>query len=781
MFATNLRIALRNLWKYRGFSLVNVLGLSISLAGCILIMLYVFYERSYDHWNPRAANVYRLLRVDPNGDIGASMVGELAPILKDRLPEITDYSRFHYWEMGKRLVVNGDKSVYVDHVQGVDSTFFRLFPYTLIEGDTASALKETNMVVISDLVAKKLFGDKPAIGKVIYWQAKNPVIVSGVFRTPSTPTHFQADIVHKLNSKGDGWFNWNFYSYIAVRPGTDIKRLESRISQEVNRLPEMKDDNASAAKQRFKLIPLTDLYFRTDIHNDFVLHGDAKMLRLLIGIALLLLVIACINFTNFNITQSIRRSRETGMRKVLGAQRYSLALYYLLETTLQVLVGLVLGLVIAELFLPSLGSLLGVKLHLFDGGAWKNLWVALAIGVLVIGASGGFVAYHISGLEPVRVMKGEYQGKGRGAMIRKMLLIVQFAFAALAVGSLLVIHHQEQYMERLDPGFHKEQVIVAEVHTSVAQHWEETKNRLSSLPGVRIVSKVNYLPGDKEMQVIGSDVQGEHVDGLDVVTVGYDYFEAMGMQLKKGRFFNSSYGLDSNSLILNETALRHYKTPVLGHPWLNKMTIVGIVGDINQRGFERAAEPTVYQIESDNTNPCTHVILKVDGTNLPLTIKQLTAAWKEIEPGFPLEYHFLDEQFNRMYQKYREMDTLFTAFSSLTLLIALLGIFVLSAFIALQRTKEIGIRKVLGASVNGVITLLSRDFLILVLVANAIALPVIWVLGRQWLQSFAYQDGMPWYAFAGTVALTLLCTLVTVSIQAWKAAVADPVKALKYE
>ena len=784
MWQTNLRITLRNLWKYKGFSLVNVLGLSISLAGCILILLYVLHEHSYDAWNQQAPRVYRVARTTSHapGYVSASTEAEIAPIFKERIPEIAAYTRFYVFDMGKRLISFGDTHSYIEHMQGVDSTFFQVFPYTFVEGDPAHALDDNQSLVISDAVAKRLFGKQPALGKTILWQARNLVRITGVFKTPETPTHFDADAFHKMNSNGDGWWNWNFYLYILARPGTNAKALEQRMNHELDRLPVNQDTSAGNGKQWVQLVPLKDMYFRNDIHNDFTLRGNAQILRVLVGVALLLLVIACINFTNFNITQSVRRSKETGMRKVMGAHRLSLALYYLLETTVQVLIGLLLGLVIAELFLPSLSGLLGINLRLFTSGAWREIGGMALAGILVIGASGGYVAYYISGLDPIRVLKGEYQGKGRGALLRKVLLVAQFAFAALAVGTLLVIHTQEQYMERLDPGFQKDQVLVVNFHTGGQRaHWAQTKQTLLSLPGVRLVSKANYLPGDRGMQVIATNFHGERVEDLDVVTVGYDYFEVMGMRLEKGRFFNPTYGLDSNSMVINEAAAKRYRVPSLGTPWIDDMPIVGVVRDINQRGFEAAAEPTMYRIENENTNRCDKVLLKVDAARVPEAIKGLNKAWPDIEPGFPIEYHFLDEQFNRMFRQYRQVDILFTAFSALTLFIALLGIFVLSAFMALQRSREIGIRKVLGASVTGMIRLLSRDFVLLVLIANAIALPFLWVLGQQWLQGFAYRVSLPWFAFAGTVVLTLGCTLITVSIQAWKAAVADPVKALKYE
>jgi putative ABC transport system permease protein len=312
--------------------------------------------------------------------------------------------------------------------------------------------------------------------------------------------------------------------------------------------------------------------------------------------------------------------------------------------------------------------------------------------------------------------------------------------------------------------------------------FDSWKPRFLALPGVRDATKANFLPGSKVIQVIAADFNGEPISQLDEVTVGYDYPEVMGMHFVAGRSFNPAYGQDSNGVVVNETAARRYHLYALvGKPWIENWIILGIVKDFNQRGFETATEPTAIRIETRHSNPTDHILLKVDGRRLPQTIAALNAMWTDIEPGFPLEYHFLDEQFNQMFLQYRQMDVVFMAFAGLTLFIALLGIFVLSAFLALQRSKEIGIRKVLGASVQGVIRLLNRDFLILVLLADVIALPVLWFLSQQWLQGFAYRIPLPWFAFAGTVLLTLGCTLATVSFQAWKAATADPVKALKYE
>ena len=699
MLKTNLTIALRNLWKHRGFSLVNILGLSISLAGCILILLYVQHERSYDAWNPDAANVYRLAAHYSHtpSEVDASSPAELAPALAPGIPAIAHYTRFYVWDMGRRLLTYGERSTFIEQAQGVDSTFFQVFPYSFVEGDPAHALDGPGSLVISETLAKRLFGNQPALGKQVLFQAKKTMAITGVFRAPATPTHFPADAFQRMSSSGDGWGNGNYYTYIRVTPGTNPSVLQQNINRVMDGLP-INSDTIGTGVAHAVLVPLRDMYFRSDILYDFTDHGNAQILQILLAVALLLLAIACINFTNFNITQSVRRSRETGIRKVLGAHRLSLALYYLLETTMQVLVSMLLAIVWAELFLPSLNNLLGTHLALFENGAWRELGLLSVAGVCVVSLSGGYVAYYISGLEPTKVLKGGFTNRDKGTMIRKVLLVAQFAFASLAVGALMVIHTQEHFMENLDPGFNKDQVMIINTHGhGHMTTFEGQRQRLLALPGVQMATKVNFLPGDKAIQVQAGRYNGESVPTLDVVTVGYDFFEVMGMHFIKGRPFTRGFGQDSAGIIVNETAARLYHLDtLLGKPWMNGWPVLGIVKDVNQRGFETAAEPTAYHIEIQNSNSTDHILLKVDGHRLPETIRALTGIWKDIEPGFPLDYHFMDDQFSRMFIQYRQMDVVFMAFSGLTLFIALLGIFVLSAFIALQRSREIGIRKSIG-------------------------------------------------------------------------------------
>ncbi len=785
MLKTNLKIALRNLWKNKGLSFVNIFGLSIGIAGTILILLYVLHERSYDSWNKKENRVYRVAINWPqlgNGAFGAVMA-EMADPFKAGIPEIEDYTRFYVWNMGQRLVTYKEKSLYAQHFQGVDSTFFNVFPYTFKEGNPATALNGPASLVISEELAHKLFGDQPALGRVVTLQGSAPFTITGVFQTPSQPSHIEADAFRRMSVTTGGWGNANWYMYILAKPGANPKLMEQKMDKILDKLP-INADTSGFGRATIRLIPLKDMYFRSDINYDFTQHGNLHILQVLSIVAILLLAIASINFTNFNIIRSIRRARETGVRKVLGAFRLNLVMYYLLEASIQVLIAMILGVVWAELILPLMNHLLGLNLSLLHSTDWGNL--SLFLGATLIGVillSGGYVAYWTSGLNPVIVLKGNLSSMYKGGLLRKGLLIVQFGLAAISVGGLVIIHNQVNYMEHMDPGFNKEQVMILPLHQKEhLEHFSDFKRQMLNVPGVKLASRVNFLPGDKSIQVIGSQFQGKTLAGINMVVVDYDYFETMGTHFIKGRPFNQSFGMDSNSIIVNETAEKQFQLQqMLGKPWIQDRPVVGVIKDITQRGFENKPEPTVYIIETENTNDASNVILKVDGKNLDQTIAGLKNVWRNVEPGFPMEYHFLDEQFGKMFSTYKQMDRVFVIFASLTLFIALLGIFVLAAFMAAHRTKEIGVRKVLGASVLQIIQMLNREFVALVIIANVIALPVLFVLGKQWLRGFAYQITLPWMAFWGTLVITLLCTILTVSIQARAAAVANPVKALKHE
>lgn len=783
MLKTNLKIALRNLWKNKGLSFTNILGLSIGIAGTMLVLLYVLHERSYDTWNPKVDRVYRVT-VDwsglKDGDYGSTMA-EMSPPFKAGIPELEDYARFYVWNMGKRLLTYKETNLYAEHNQGVDSTFFNVFPYTFKEGNPGTALNGPSSIVISEELEHKLFGDQPALGKVVTMQGSAPMTITGVFLPLAKPSHIEADAFQRMTGESHGWGNGNFYTYVLLRPGSNPKIIEKKMDQILDGLPVNSDTSNKAS---IHLIPLRNMYFDADIKYDFALHGNIHILQVLSIVAALLLAIAAINFTNFNIIRSIRRARETGVRKVLGAFRWNIVLDSILEASVQVFIALILGAVWAELVLPSMNHLLGLDLSLLHNPEWTRLALVMCVTLLlVVLVSGGYVAYWTSGHNPVLVLKGNLSSMYKGGLMRKGLLIVQFALATIAVGGLFIIHKQVNHLEHMDPGFNKDQVLILPIHEKKdIEHFPDIKRQMLNVPGVKLVSRVNYLPGDKLIQSIGRDYQGKFLNDINVVTIDYDYFEIMGAHFIKGRSYNESFSTDSSAIIVNETAEKRFQLQnLLNKPWIEDRPIVGIISDMTQKGFETRPEATVYWIEGDRTNYVTNVIVKVDTRNLDQTLVGLKSIWSRVEPSFPMEYHFLDEQFDKMFNKYQQMDTVFLVFAGLTLFIALLGIFVLAAFMAAHRTKEIGVRKVLGASVLQIIRMLNREFVILVIIANAIALPILYVLGKQWVQGFAFQISLPWIAFAGTLGITLACTIITVSIQARAAAVANPVKALKHE
>lgn len=785
MFKTNVKIALRNLWKYKGFSFVNVLGLAVGIAGCILITIYVLHETSYDQWNAKRNQVFKIT-VSGTGskdDVSASLPAELAPMLKQQIPEIADYTNFFVFNMGKRLLSYKENSFYINNPQGVDSTFFNVFPYTFLAGNPANALDAANSLVISEDVARRLFGNESALGKEIKWQGGvGSFIITGVFKMPATPTHFYADVFRKITSHGDGWNNFNFYLYILAKPGVSAATLEQKINAALKTTPLGKDPDE--AKVRVFAQPLTDVYLHANAKYDFAKRGNVHIIQILSAVALLLLLIATINFANFNITQSVRRAKETGLRKVLGAVRSSLVWYYLLEAAVQTMLAVFVGMALTELFLPMLNHQLGVALTFFTNpGFWNILCYVVLAALLIILLSGGYVAYYISGFEPVQVLKGNLMRSTRGAGLRKALLILQFALAAVAVGGLLIIHSQQQYMEKRDPGFNKDQVLLIPMHkVDTRVQYADIRQRLLKLQGVQLVSRVNYTPGDKDMQVIGRDFNGTAVSSLNTVTIDYGYADVVGLRMVEGRFFDAAHAADSNGIVVNETAAKRFELrKLLGKPWIGGHILLGIVKDFTQRSAEAAAEPLIFVMPGGEGNTPDKFILKVQSNDIPQTMERIRQAWQTIEPEFPLQYTWLDQQFGQLFLQYQQMDNIFMAFAGITLFIALLGIFVLAAYMAQQRTREIGVRKVLGASMTQLVQLLNKEFVLLVLIANCIALPVLWLLASRWLQGFAYRIALPWMAFVATLLITIVCTILTVSIQAWKAAKADPIKALKYE
>lgn len=783
MFRLNLKIALRNLWKHKGYTLLNIFGLSVGLTGFIMILLFANHEKSYDSWNPNADNVYRIsIRWAPGEEEYSSSPAELAPALKEALPEIQGYARFYVWDIGQRLVAKDKNEAYVDHIMGVDSTWFDLFPYKFIYGNAPKSLMTADQIVLSRKTSEQFFGKANPVGQTLTINNNKRYIVSGVYQEPNTPEHMDFDGFIKKSSAGDGWGNGNFYTYLFLKKDIDSKLFEEKINKAFARLPVMKQQEW-LKKAHIYITPVKDIYLKATSAQDPAKRGNAKTVTLLLLFSGLLLVIACINFTNLSIAQSVKRAKETGVRKVLGAKRSSLITYFLTDTAIQCILALLLSFALVEVFTPVLNNIMELDLSFF--GYSNPLQLAMQLGtvmLLVILLAGGYAAFFLSNYEPVKVLKGNLSRSMGSLWMRKSLIMVQFVVATVFMVALIIIRQQVNYIKNQDVGFNKEHVVVFNIRNRESRkNFGQIKQRLAKIDGVAAVSRVNYYPGVKAMQVIGREYNGKSIQNLSMITVDFDYFEVMGMPAQLGRTFSTQYATDSLAIVVNESAVKKYQLQKeVGHQWIDGRTIIGVVKDHVQKGMETLAEPTAFVVEGRNTNRADNVILKIKGTNIQQTLAEVKDVWESVEP-FPFQYTWLDQSFAKVYAQYVRLDKLFNIFTYVTLSIAILGLFALASFTVQERTKEIGVRKVLGAETKDILQLLNKSFLVLILVANLIAIPVAYILSSNWLDGFAYRTSITVWPFVAATLISVIITIITVTLQAYKTANAKPVDALKYE
>jgi putative ABC transport system permease protein len=783
MFRLNLKIALRNLWKNKGYSTLNIFGLSIGLAGFIMILLFANHERSYDTWNRDAKDIYRIsINWGPGQEEYSSSPAELAPALKEALPEIADYGRFYVWDMKQRLVSKDKNENFVDHIMGVDSSWFNLFPYKFIYGDAKTSLLSANQIVLSQKTSELFFGKANPVGQPLLINTKDHYVVSGVYEEPNTPEHMEHDGFVKKSSPGDGWGNGNYYTYLKLKEGTDKEAFVKKLNQTFKKLPIVKEDQGLKEVEMF-LTSVPNLYLHDSSNQNPTKRGNAKIVTILVLFSSLLLIIACINFTNLSIAQSVKRAKETGVRKVLGAARSNLITYFLTETGIQCVLALLLALTIAEVGMPVLNQLMEVKLSLLSYSNPGQLILQLSLVMtLVIILAGGYAAFFLSSYEPVKVLKGNFS-RGTGSLwMRKTLISVQFIVATVFMVALMIIRQQVTYIKNQDAGFKKDHVLVFKIRKGDnRRNFSQIKQRLLKLPGINAVSRVNYYPGVKAMQVIDRDFNGGKVSNLSTITVDFDYFKVMGMPAQRGRVFSDKFATDSNAIVVNESAVKKYGLQkLIGSKWINDRVIIGVVKDHIQKGMETAAEPTAFVVEGRGTNSADHVILKMDGRNTQETLEALKKVWTSVEP-FPFQYTWLDQSFAQVYVQYIRLDKLFNIFTYVTLAIAALGLFALASFSVQERTKEIGVRKVLGAETTDILRLINKSFLVLVVIANLIAIPVAYILSSNWLSGFAYRTSITVWPFVFASIISVLITVLTVSLQTFKTANAKPVDALKYE
>ncbi|HTI92806.1 MAG TPA: ABC transporter permease [Puia sp.] len=816
MLKNYITIALRNLRRNKLFSAINIFGLALGLATCLVILLFVQHELSYDRYNEKADQIVRVIikGVMQGGELKeGNVMPPVAQTMKKDFPEVLDATRLR--NMGRPRVSYGDKMFREDQIAFVDSNFFQVFTLPLLKGNAKTVLTQPNSVVITRAVAKKYFGDADPIGKVLEFKdAHASLTVTGMIEAVPEASHFHFGFFAALSvlpeSRSDSWMDSNFYTYLVLRKGYDYRKLEAKLPQMMEKYagPQM-EKRMGITMDQFRakgnaiglyLQPLTDIHLHSDVTLDLEPAGDIRYVYIFSAIALFMLLIACINFMNLSTAGASRRSREVGIRKVLGSQRIELVRQFLAESLLLTIVAMVLALGIVWLTLPFFNHLTGQQLSL---DLTRNPWALpglLVFGLLTGLLAGSYPAFFLSGFNPIAVLKNRNSGSGKSAGLRSGLVVFQFFISTCLIVGTTVVYKQLSYIQHKKLGYDRDQVIVVQESFWLGKNVDVFRQQLRQDPRVASVSGSGFLPAGNTYNNNFFVSPNDQSDKL-VKTIRYEvdqyYLGTLGMELAQGRNFSPAFGADSTGAILNETAVRAFgwdKEPggakagamqdVVGRT-LSKMDngvkqtwhVIGVVKDFHFRSLHEQITPVVMTLGGDNGT----TIVKVKTADVAGVLASTKKLWTGLKAEAPFSWSFLDDRFADTYKAEQNVGTILIIFAGLTIFVACLGLFGLATFTAEQRTREIGIRKVLGANVMGIVRLLSADFLKLVLVAFLLAAPVAWFAMNKWLEDFAYRVTISWGVFLIAAFLALTITIITISFRAISAATANPVKSLRSE
>ena len=804
------KVAFRNLSRNKTFSAINILGLAIGIATCLIIMLFVNNELGYDRYNQKAS---RMVRVYFQGNVQGEKMKEsnvmppVAQTLKKDFPEVQEATRLR--DFGTPKLVYGNKTFREDALAFVDSNFFDVFTLPLIEGDAKTALLEPNSMVVTKAIAQKYFGNEDPIGKLIAFKDGNNTAckVTGVIDKVPQNSHFHFELFASMaglpESKEASWMNSNFYTYLVLAQGYDYKRLEAQLPKVVDKYmgPEMlqgmgmtlADFRKKGNDISLHLQPLTDIHLHSDFSGDLSAPGDIRYVYIFGVIAIFMLLIACINFMNLSTAGASKRSREVGIRKVLGSGKIQLIRQFLFESIIITAIATILSILLVYWFLPVFNQLANQNFTL-NFAEHPFLVPVLFLFILLVGIlAGSYPAFYLSSFNPVSVLKGKFiSGKGSSGL-RSGLVIFQFFISIILIVSTTVVYKQLSYIRHKKLGYNKDQVMVLSNTWLLNKNQEIFRRQLLNDPRVASVSNSGYLPAGPSN---GNNffVSPDNNVAQMVKTLRYDvdenYIPTLGIEMLAGRNFSETFATDSAAVILNEAAANAFGWGeksighTISHSFKNddntrriNYTVIGIVKDFHFKSLHERISPLVMVLSPDAGS----LIVKLKTKDVAELTATLQKSWTAFGPEEPLNYSFLDDRFNNTYRSEQNTAKILGIFAGLTILVACLGLFGLVTFTAEQRRKEIGIRKVLGATITGITSLISKDFLKLVFIAFIIASPVAWMIMNKWLQDFAYRINISAWIFVLAALLAIAITIITVSFRAIKAATANPVESLRSE
>lgn len=801
MFKNYLKVAFRTLNKNKVYALINILGLALGLTVTILVFMFVKDETSYEkHWNGYD-RVYRTgIKADMMGQKMDAPVSP-SPMANAFRTEFTDVETATRIQTRRQevLIRHEQTKVYIKHAVFADSAFFKIFDYEFVHGSPNTALKDENSVVLTEESALKLFGNKSAMGEIVNYDNRQDLIVKGIVKEPKGHAHFQFDMFVANNGIQNIWMSNNFYTYVKLKEGADfdefkdemklnfMKKIEPDVEKFLKVTAEefIKQGNAF----EYQLQPLKDIHLYSQKDWEIQQNGNIMYIYVFIGIALLVILIAGINFMNLSTARSGKRAKEVGVRKVSGASRKMLVVQFLTESVIQSFIALFLAFILVELFLPGFNNVLETNLKLFNDHLGQTILFSVFVTLFYGLFAGSYPAFFLSGFQPAAVLKGDFTKTKGGALLRKSLVVLQFTASTILIIGMIIIFDQISYLQNKDIGFKGDQVIVAPIRTDkMTENFRNYKDIFLKNSNVLNVSRASFFPGDTPSQNMYSLEGNEEQLPLWNMEVDYDFFKTLDIQLIEGRKFERE--LESDSIpyfILNETAVKNLniENPIgrrIGS-YINQQgdlrygTVIGIVKDFHIEGFNQPIRPMILSV----SNNVWFASFKIAKNDMNATIDFIEKEWNKLEPTHPFRYTFLDQKFGTLLRQQENFGTMFLFLTILAIMISAMGLYGLASYTAEQRTKEIGVRKVLGASVGQIMKMLTKDFMKLVLIANIFAWPISYLLAKNWLSNFSYQIDMPVLPYVFATLLALIIALITVSSQAYQAANSDPVDALKYE
>jgi putative ABC transport system permease protein len=804
MFKNYLKIAVRNLVKTKLFSLINILGLAVGTAACLLILHYVSYETSYDKFHEDGHRIYRLRyeRTDSAGKSVkfASCTPPAAEFIRGKFPDVEKIARIFRYDAN---VSFGDIIFHEKNMYFAEPDFLDILKFEFIEGDPLNGISKPNSAFISQSYAKKYFGNQDPIGKTLFVDKETDYQVTGIFRDIPANSHLKFDILLSFKNLVsmfgpdimNSWGHTMFYTYFRLKPQSDPKTFENKlvglVESACGKLME-----AYKVKIELKMQPLYDIHLTSHFMQEYEINGNRNSVNFLFIIAMFIILIAWVNYINLSTARSLDRAKEVGIRKVVGASRRQLMAQLFLETILINLAAVFIALGLVELFMPLFRQVTGTPLNY---SIWKESWFPVVIPIIfIVGVflSGLYPVVAMSSFKPASVLKGKLGNAARGINLRKTLVVFQFVMSLLLITGTFTVYRQIRFMQNHDLGFDMQQVLVVKAprvrETAFEKKFTVFKEMLLNNTAVDKFCVVTEVPGRQIIWDNGGICKAGEDQGqgknYQIVGIDYDFVDTFDLEMVHGRNFSKEFPADKDTLILNETAVKWmgFESPeaAVGQQvdyWKKFYTIIGVMKDYHQRYPRHAFEPNIYRLMPHGRRPWGLFALKINTRNVNETIRLVNRRYNEFFPGNPFNYFFLDDYYNQQYKADQRFGNVFGIFSFLAIFVTGLGIFGLSSFMSVQRTREIGIRKALGATVSRICFLLTKDFMVLIGVSFVIALPLALYGIHGWLLSFASRMSLdPWLFLVPLVAVSVI-TILTTGLHVVRAAAANPVVSLRYE